>query len=71
MGGFDHDRAAAELNVPDDYRVEIALALGRPGDKSLLPESLAARETPNGRNPQSDFVFEGKFTALDKVRGSD
>jgi nitroreductase len=63
MGGFDHARAAVELNVPDDYRVEIAVALGRSGDRSLLPESVAARETPNGRNPQKDFVFEGKFTA--------
>ncbi|SFK23308.1 nitroreductase family protein [Methylocapsa palsarum] len=61
MGGFDHVRAAKELKVPDDYRVEIALALGRPGDKSILPEALAAREKPNGRNSQSDFVFEGEF----------
>lgn len=63
MTGFDIPRAAKELNVPDDYRVELAFALGRIGDKSILPEGLSAREEPNGRNPQGDFVFEGEFPA--------
>ncbi len=63
MTGFDIPRAAQELNAPDDYRVEMAFALGRIGDKSILPEGLRAREQPNGRNPQSDFVFEGGFPA--------
>lgn len=61
MAGFDIERAAKELNVPDDYRVEIAIAVGAPGDKSLLPEALQAREAPSNRNPQSDFVFAGSF----------
>ncbi len=61
MGGFDVPRAATELNVSDDYRVEMAFALGRIGEKSVLPEGLRAREEPNGRNPQSNFVFEGGF----------
>jgi nitroreductase len=61
MVGFDIPRAAAELNVPDDHRVETAIAIGRRGDKSSLPEALAAREIPNTRNPQKDFVFEGGF----------
>lgn len=67
MGGFDKLRAAKDLNIPDDYRVEMALALGRPGDKSLLPDALAARENPNGRAPQDHFVFEGAFPANDKI----
>ena len=41
MAGFDVSRTAAELGVPADYRVEAAIAIGRPGDKSLLPESAA------------------------------
>ena len=63
MAGFDIPRTAAELNVPDDYRVEAAVAIGRVGDKSILPEPIRAREQPNGRDPQSDFVFEGAFPA--------
>lgn len=63
MVGFDIPRAAAELNVPEGYRVEAAIAIGRPGDKSILPEALAAREMPNDRRPQKDFTFEGGFPA--------
>ncbi|VFU09476.1 nitroreductase family protein [Methylocella tundrae] len=63
MTGFDIPRAAIELNAPDDCRVEAAIAIGRVGDKSILPEAAREREKPNSRNPQSDFVFEGGFPA--------
>jgi nitroreductase len=63
MVGFDIPRAAKELNVPDDYRVEAAVAVGRRGDKSILPDAMAAREAPTPRNPQKDFAFEGSFPA--------
>jgi nitroreductase len=61
MGGFDKERAVTELKVPSGYRPEAAIAIGRHGDKSLLPENLREREAPNGRNPQREFVFEGDF----------
>jgi len=63
MTGFDHDRAAAELNVPERYRVEAVVAIGRPGDPSLLPERLASRERPSGRRPLAETALEGGFTA--------
>lgn len=63
MVGFDMDRAFAELNVPKGYRVECAIAVGRPGDKSVLPEGLQARETPNGRQPLSAMALSGGFPA--------
>jgi nitroreductase len=63
MAGFDVPRTAAELGVPPDYRVEAAIAIGRPGDKSLLPEALRAREQPSDRLPLSQLVGEGKFEA--------
>jgi nitroreductase len=61
MAGFDIPRAAIELNVPADYRVEAAIAIGRHGNKSALPEAQQAREAPNGREPISSFTFEGGF----------
>jgi nitroreductase len=63
MVGFDIPRAAKELNVPEDHRVEAAIAIGRRGDRASLPEALAAREIPNARNPQKHFVIEGGFPA--------
>jgi nitroreductase len=63
MGGFDVARAKAALNLPDDIQPEVAIAVGRRGDPSTLPESLRARETPSPRNPQSEFTFLGGFPA--------
>jgi len=61
MSGFDKDRAATELFIPPDFRVEAAIAIGRQGDKSLLPERLQAREAPSGRAPLEDVVSRGSF----------
>ncbi len=61
MVGLDFDRAFAELDVPQGYRVECAVALGRIGDKASLPESLQAREQPSGRHPLSTLAMEGRF----------
>jgi nitroreductase len=61
MAGFDVPRTAIELGVPADWRVEAAIAIGRPGDKSILPESLRAREQPSDRLPLSQLAWEGRF----------
>ena len=61
MAGFDHQRAVTELNIPHGYRPEAIIAIGRPGDKSRLPEPLQSRETPSQRNPLADVVVEGAF----------
>ena len=61
MIGFDRERAFAELGFTEGHRVEAAVALGRRGDKSTLPEALQKRETPNGRKPLAETVFEGRF----------
>ncbi|MDE1149839.1 MAG: nitroreductase family protein [Azospirillaceae bacterium] len=63
MGGFDHERSPAELGLPADYRVEAAVAFGRLGDKSILPEKLQAREVPAPREPLSALAFDGAFKA--------
>ena len=63
MVGFDIDRAFAELDVPSGYRVEAAYAVGRPGDKTTLPEMLQSRETPSPRKPLAEIAFEGRFKA--------
>ncbi len=63
MVGFDHQRALSELKVSAGFRVEAAVAIGKPGDKAQLPEFLQARETPSPRNPISETAFEGLFKA--------
>ena len=55
MGGFDVPGAIAVLGVPEDYRMECMVAVGRPRDD---PGSPAA---PKGRAPQTSFVRAGRF----------
>lgn len=61
MAGFDYGRAKKELSIPDDYKVEIMIALGRPGKIDDLPAALQARETPADRQPLSELIKEGEF----------
>ena len=61
MVGFDMARTTAELAIPDGYRLEAAIAVGRRGEKASLPEPLQAREVPNGREPVGNFAFKGGF----------
>jgi nitroreductase len=63
MVGFDMARARSELGIPERYRIEAMIAVGRQADKSILPEGLQAREHPSGRNPVGSFAFEGGWQA--------
>ena len=62
MAGFDLAKAYEVLGVPEaEYRVEAAVALGRPADKSILEEPFRSREPPSGRYPVATVVAEGRF----------
>lgn len=61
MAGIDRDRLRSALAVPEDFAIEVALAIGRPGDKAQLPEALQAREQPSPRLPLSALAAEGRF----------
>ncbi|MEC5397336.1 nitroreductase family protein [Uliginosibacterium sp. H1] len=64
MGGFDIARAHTVLGVPEDHNVEVVIAIGKPADKSVLPEHFQAQEQANGRLPLSQLVAEGSFAPL-------
>ena len=61
IGGFDRDRARAALGSPVEFAVQAVIAIGRLGDKAVLPEALQAREQPSGRLPLSQLAAEGRF----------
>ncbi len=61
MAGFDMERARIELNVPDNFRIEAAIAIGRQGEKSTLEEKLQKREKPSEREALSTIALEGGF----------
>ncbi len=62
MEGFDYEKAQKDLDVPDEYSVEAMAAVGKPGEKSLLPEEMREREEPSDRKPISEIVGEGPFS---------
>jgi nitroreductase len=62
MVGFDMPRAAQDLEIPADYRIETAIAIGRRGDPASLPAPIQAREFPSNRNAISSLVREGRFS---------
>jgi nitroreductase len=61
IGGFDHGAARDALNIPDDYHVDVMIAVGKQTDKSVLPEDLQLRELPSKRLPISGIAFAGGF----------
>lgn len=61
MAGFDYERAKSELQIPDDYKVEAMIAVGRPGDKSQLSEKSQKWEFPSDRKKLSEIISEGEF----------
>ena len=63
IGGFDRKAAPGVLGLPDNYRVETAVAIGRRGGKEGLPETFHAQEFPSERRPLAQFVFAGRFHA--------
>ncbi len=63
MSGFDYKMAKEKLGVPDDYNVEMMIAIGKHGKIEDLPENIRAGETPNDRKPLEGMIFEGKFNS--------
>ncbi|MFB2552981.1 nitroreductase family protein [Ensifer soli] len=62
MTGIHLDKAREILAIPEDgFRVEAAIAIGRPGDKTQLPDHLQGRETPSPRRPLAQVAFNGSF----------
>jgi len=61
MAGIDYDKAPLILNLPENLKVEAAIAVSYPGDPEGLSESLRKRETPSQRHPLSTTVFRGRF----------
>ena len=63
MAGIDFDRTRDHLNVPDRYRVEMAIAIGRPADPQNLPDDLRKGDNENNRRPIDQIAFAGSFSA--------
>lgn len=61
MTGVDFDKARDVLKVPEGFRVEAAIALGKQAPADKLPEFLREREAPSGRKPVAEIAWSGKY----------
>ena len=62
MAGFSPDKVRELFELPADCEAVAAMAIGYPGDPSLLPDRLRQREfSPRSRKPITDFVFTGRW----------
>ena len=62
MAGFDRDKARESCAIPRGFDPVAMIAVGYPGDSSLLPEYLREREfKPRERKPAEEFVFSSQW----------
>ena len=61
MAGVDYAAAQAGLGVPEHFRIEAAVAIGRIGDPMVLPEATREREVPSGRKARDEIAYPGDF----------
>lgn len=61
MAGVDFDKSRTELGVPARYRIEVAIAIGKRADPSILPGGLQEHEHPSDRRPVAQIAFAGSF----------
>lgn len=62
MAGIEFEKVPVVLNLPDNLKVQAAVAIGYQGDPAVLPEGLRQREAPSARLPLAELVFKGHFT---------
>jgi nitroreductase len=62
MAGVEFQKVAVVLALPENLKVEAAVAIGYQGEVSTLPDALQKREGPSQRQPLADMVFKGHFT---------
>lgn len=62
MAGFDAEKARADLKIPSGYDPVAMIAVGYPGDPSILSDRLRQREQAlRERNGIPSFVFVGEW----------
>lgn len=62
MSGFNPEKAAELLNIPDDYQPVSVTAIGYLGDVNDLSKDMAEIETkPRERKELTTIVFSGEF----------
>lgn len=63
MAGIHFDRIRTGLSIPERYKIEIAVAVGKRADASILAPDLQAQERPSDRRALREMAHAGGFPA--------
>ena len=63
MSGLDFAKAKADLGVPDNFNVEMMIAIGKHGKIEDLPENMRGGEIQSDRKKLEEIIFIGKFVS--------
>lgn len=62
MGGYNPETARRNLNIPEEFELNVIIAIGYPGNADALPENLKLREgAPRQRYTTENFVYNHPF----------
>lgn len=62
MAGFDIEKVRADLKIPSGYEPVAMIAVGYPGELTVLPDYLQQRELkPRERKPPAEIAFSGQW----------
>ena len=62
MAGFDIEKAQTDLKIPSGYEPVAMIAVGYPGELSVLPDYLQQRELkPRERKTLAEIAFSGQW----------
>ena len=70
MAGIHFEQMRENLAVPEHYRIEIAVAIGKRVDPLRLSEELQEREQPSQRLPLKEIAFVGSFPQVNNEMNS-
>ena len=62
MQGFNYEAIRKELQIPDSFTVEAMIAIGKPGNKNILPLEMREKEEPSLRKPLTEIISHGTFS---------
>jgi nitroreductase len=61
IGSFDKEKIRREFNIPDDFDIEVLVAIGKCGKKENLSVALQEKETQTSRKSLEEIVFKDTF----------